>query len=126
MTRGIDVLVIEDDVWLAELFERTLGASDFLTRSVPNGHVAMELIDEIPPKAIVLDVLLTGGTAMTLLHELQSYTDTADIPVILCTNLASQIDIKMVAPYGVRRILDKTTMQPDDIVTAVRSALHEG
>lgn len=123
MKSGTNVLVIEDDVWLAELFERTLQAAEYETRSVPNGHLAMELIDANPPDAIVLDMLLTGGTAMTLLHELQSYTDTAMIPVILCTNLATQVDIKTVAPYGVKRILDKTTMQPDDIVTAIRSVL---
>ncbi len=116
-----DVLIVEDDLWLAEQFQRTLEASGFTAVHVANGHSAMETIDEVAPKVIVLDVLLTGGTAMTLLHELQSYIDTSTIPIVLCTNLASQISLKDVASYGVRRILDKTTMQPDDIVTAVRS-----
>ena len=124
MKPAANILVIEDDVWLAELFERTLRSVEYETRSVPNGHLAMELIDANPPDAIVLDMLLTGGTAMTLLHELQSYSDTASIPIILCTNLAAQLDIKIVAPYGVKRILDKTTMQPDDVVTAIRSVLE--
>lgn len=116
------VLVIEDDVWLAEQFVRTLTASGYNAGSVSNGQVAMERIDQSPPDAIVLDMLLTGGTGLTLLHELQSYQDTAKIPIVLCTNLASQITLKDVQPYGVHRILDKTTMHPDDIVTAVRSA----
>ena len=121
MTGSSDVLIIEDDIWLAEQFQRTLATAGYSSRQVSSGHIAMEMIDTMPPKAIILDMLLTGGTAMTLLHELQSYTDTAKIPVVLCTNLASQIALKEVAPYGVKRILDKTTMQPDDIVAAVRS-----
>lgn len=123
MKQGVDVLIIEDDVWLAEQFGRTLESAGFSTRQVSSGHVAMDVIDEQAPRVVLLDFLLTGGTAMTLLNELQSYTDTAKIPIILSTNLASQIDLKDVSSYGVKRILDKTTMQPDDIVTAVRSVI---
>ena len=68
-------------------------------------------------------MLLAGTTALALLHELQSHTDTAKVPVILCTNLADGLDLEELAPYGVRRIVDKTTMQPDDIVAAVKSVL---
>lgn len=121
--RKCDVLVIEDDIWLAEQFVRTLQRADFVAHTVSSGHIAMEMIDELKPRVIVLDMLLTGGTGVTLLHELQSYEDTAKVPVILCTNLASHITHKEVSAYGVRRILDKATMHPDDIVTAVRSVV---
>lgn len=121
MTKPIHILLIEDEAWLAEQFQRTLGAAGFAVRTVSNGQVAMELIDDEVPDVIVLDVLLTGGTGITLLHELQSYTDTAAIPIVLCTNMAADIHLDTVAPYGVQRILDKTTMQLEDIVTAVKS-----
>ncbi len=123
MSAQLDVMIIEDDVWLAEQFQRTLEAAAFSSNIVSSGHLAMEMIDELAPRVLVLDMLLTGGTAITLLHELQSYRDTASIPVVLCTNLASQLTLKEVAAYGVKRILDKTTMHPDDVVTAVRSVL---
>lgn len=123
MNRADDVLIIEDDVWLAEQFQRTLEVAGFSSSTVSSGHLAIEMIDEYPPKVVVLDMLLTGGTAVTLLHELQSYTDTGVIPVVLCTNLAAQLSLKDLAPYGVKRILDKTTMHPEDIATAVRSVM---
>jgi DNA-binding response OmpR family regulator len=119
----VDVLIVEDDAWLAEQFERTLKAAEFTTELATNGHTAMDAIDEYAPRAILLDVLLTGGTGMTLMHELQSYEDTGAIPIVICTNLASQLHIKDLEPYGVRRILDKTTMHPDDVATAIRSVL---
>lgn len=123
MSKAIDVVIVEDDPWLAEQLERTLARAGFTVRRTSNGHAAIELIDERMPRAIVLDLLLAGGTGMTLLHELQSYQDTGQIPVILCTNLASGLRLEEVGPYGVRRILDKTTMHPDDVITAVRSVL---
>ena len=122
-TLSADVLIIEDDIWLSEQFERTLQRAGCRTTSTSNALRAMELIDQSPPQVILLDMLLGGASGLALLHELQSYTDTAKIPVILCTNMASSIDKKDVEPYGVQRILDKTTMHPDDIVVAVRGVL---
>lgn len=106
-------------MWLAEQFGRTL--QDYEVHYAPHALAAIDLIDEVKPAAIILDVLLTGATAFTLLHELQSYTDTAMVPIVLCTNMAADLQIEELESYGVRRILDKATMQPDDLVAAVRS-----
>ncbi len=119
----LDVLIVEDEVWLGEQFSRTLQQAGYSTRVTSNGHAAMDLIDELRPRVIMLDMLLSGGTGLALLHELQSYTDTGDIPVVLCTNIAGDLDVKDLRPYGVRRLLDKTTMHPDDVTVAIRSVL---
>lgn len=117
------VFVIEDDLWQAEQYQRIIAAAGYDVRRYDSGITAIEAIDEMPPAVIVLDMLLAGTTGMTLMHELQSYKDTGEVPIVLCTNLAEHLELKDVAPYGVRRILDKTTMQPKDLVTAVRSCL---
>ena len=117
------ILIVEDDAWLAEQQVRVLTKAGYKATVSPHPIAAIKAIDTIHPDAIVLDVLLTGSTAFALLHELQSYGDTGSIPVILCTNLAGELSLDDLAPYGVRRILDKTTMLPDDVVAAVRSVL---
>lgn len=117
------IYVIEDDAWQAEQCMRILIDARFKAESFNNGVDAIAAIDKTKPDAIILDMLLAGTTGVTLLHELQSYADTGAIPVILCTALADEVQLEALQPYGVRRILDKTTMQPDDIVTALRSVL---
>ncbi len=117
------VLIVEDDAWLAEQQQHVLIKAGYKAIISPHPIDAIKVIDATHPDVIVLDVLLTGSTAFALLHELQSYGDTGSIPVILCTNLASELSLEDLAPYGVRRILDKTTMLPDDVVAAVRSVL---
>lgn len=119
MTR---VLLVEDDAWLGELEADVLTRAGFEVEHVPHGLAAIEIIDARPPEVLVLDVLLAGSTAFSLLHELQSYDDTQKIPVVLCTNLADQFDKKQLESYGVKRVIDKTTMQPADIVAAVKAA----
>ncbi len=123
MKRASTVLLVEDDPWLAELEARTLQDAGFNVKLSPHAPSAIVAIDVQWPDAIVLDVLLTGGTAFSLLHELQSYGDTGQVPVILCTNMADSLKLEDLARYGVKRIVDKTTMQPEDLVAAVRSVL---
>jgi DNA-binding response OmpR family regulator len=114
------ILVVEDDKWLAEQYARVLDAEGYRTIVTLNALDAITAIDDYKVDAIILDVLLTGSTAFTLLHELQSYGDTGEIPVILCTNLASELSLKDTKPYGVRQIIDKSTMVPGDLTLAVK------
>jgi CheY-like chemotaxis protein len=121
--KNATVLVVEDDNWLAEQFVRVLENAGYNVTAVANAVSAIEKIDDIRPNAVILDVLLTGSTAFALLHELQSYGDTGAIPIILCTNLASELKYDDLKPYGIKKVLDKTTMIPDDLVVSVRSVL---
>lgn len=123
MTKQPYVLIVEDDDWLAEQHVRTLKKANIRSTAVPHALAAIDSVDQQVPDALVLDVLLIGPNAFTLLHELQSHADLAGIPVILCTNSADQLAEEDLAAYGVTRALDKATMQPDDLITAVRRVL---
>ncbi|MDK2898978.1 MAG: hypothetical protein PWQ10_165 [Patescibacteria group bacterium] len=114
--KPFSILIVEDDVWLAEQYSRVLSIAGYESRITLDAAAAIRAIDDYCPDAIVLDVLLTGDTAFALLHELQLYTDTGSIPVILCTNLAGELSIDNLKSYGVDQIIDKTTMKPDDLV----------
>jgi len=122
-TTRVKVLLVEDDAWLSELETSVLEDAGYTVKTAPHALAAIELIDSMKPDVIILDVLLGGATAFALLHELQSYDDTHQIPVVLCTNLAEQFDKKQLEAYGVQRIVDKMTMHPSDIVTAVKAVV---
>jgi len=118
------IVVVEDDEWLAEHYLRVLRRSGYEVYHAPHAVAAIDVIDKVQPDVIILDVLLTGTNALALLHELKSHEDLASIPIVLATNLADQIQMDDVACYGVKRILDKTSMHPEDIDVAIRSVLH--
>ena len=117
------MLIVEDDKWLAEQYFRVLSAKDYKVTTTSHALAAIQLIDDIQPDAIILDVLLTGSTAFTLLHELQSYGDTGVIPIIICTNLADELTLENLSSYGVKQIIDKTKMMPADLVLALQNVL---
>jgi two-component system phosphate regulon response regulator PhoB len=117
------ILVVDDDEWLAEQHARVLRLAGFKVVVASHALAAIYAVDEALPNVIVLDMLLTGSTAVALMHELQSYGDTGRIPIILCTNMANELEFNDLKPYGVEKILDKTSMLPDDLVAAVRRVL---
>lgn len=117
----MNIVVVEDNILLGQHFERTLKKAGYNVVSSPHALGAIKLIDETKPDVIVLDMLLTGSTALPLLHELQSHDDLAPIPVVMVTSIAGDLSLETMKPYGVTHLLDKTTMYPDDLVAAVRS-----
>lgn len=118
------VLIVEDDTWLAQQYQRVLTRAGLGVILASSANEAIDVIDEVGADVIVLDILLTGSTAFALLHELQSYSDTCSIPVIICTSLADELFIEDLKPYGVDSILDKTEMKPIDLTSAIQGALR--
>lgn len=123
MTKPPHVLIVEDDDWLADQYVHTLKRGGIRANAVGHALAAIDAIDTLPPDVLVLDVLLPGPNAFTLLHELRSHSDLAAIPVILCTNSADRIADEDLAAYGVVELLDKSTMAPQELLAAIKRVL---
>ncbi|MBF1039343.1 MAG: response regulator [Candidatus Nanosynbacter sp.] len=118
------LLIVEDDKnWTDILgkFAVDVGAE---YRVAVSGGQAIEIIDDWQPDALILDMLLAGETAIALLNELRSYADLANLPIVVCTN----IDVKMddLRPLGVKAILNKTSMRPNEARAVFREVLNDG
>lgn len=110
------VYVVEDDILLAQHMKRLL--KDYEVRVFNNSVEAMAAIDNKLPDCIVLDLMLDGPSGFALLNELQSYTDTAKVPVIVCSNLANELQGQL-QDYSIHKVVDKTTMGVDDLRWAI-------
>ena len=117
------VLIIDDEAWLADQYVRHLEHAGFRAHHVRNALEGIEAIDLYKPDAIILDIFMPGPNGIVLLHEIRSHSDLANIPVIVCSNSASDIPRGNLTKYGVRTVLDKATMHPEDVVAAVRKVV---
>ena len=109
------VVIIEDDKWTADHLRRLVRKEGYEAYTAPHAIAAIDLIDDTKPDVIFLDMLLSGSTALTLLHELQSHPDLATIPVVIVSNTADRMKLDDLSPYGVKSLLDKSTMRPGDV-----------
>lgn len=116
------VLIVEDDSWQLEHYRRVLSRRAYDVHTCAHALDAIDVIDELQPDAVVMDVRLPSVNAFGLLHELQSHADLARIPVVLMTTQA-ELANRNLSHYGVREVLDKSTMQLDDMHVALQRAL---
>lgn len=108
------VLIIEDDRWLADNYRLILEKNDWQARTTTLASEALDIIDDFQPNIVLLDFILPEKNAPTLLNELQSHTDTAELPIIICTSLSGEkMDASILRHYGVKAVIDKTTVTPD-------------
>ena len=118
------LLIVEDDKNWADILGKFAADVGAEYRVVVSGGQAIEIIDNWQPDALILDMLLAGETAIALLNELRSYADLAGLPIVVCTN----IDVKMddLRPLGVKAILNKTSMRPNEARAVFREVLNDG
>ena len=115
------ILIVEDNQILAENFARIF-RNDFEVFQADSASDAISKIDQKMPDLIFLDILLNGHSAFSLLNELQSYADTAKIPVMICSNLAEDLDLRALRNYGVKCVLDKAETDPREILKKAKEA----
>lgn len=118
------LLIVEDDKNWADILGKFAADVGAEYRVAVSGGQAIEIIDNWQPDALILDMLLAGETAIALLNELRSYADLASLLIVVCTN----IDVKMddLRPLGVKAILNKTSMRPNEARAIFREVLNDG
>ena len=81
------VVLVDDDVAMHDLIKRTISKLNLTLLGATNSEKGMELIREVKPKLILLDVLMPGRDGWSLLKECKTDKDLKDIPVIMISQL---------------------------------------
>lgn len=114
------VMIIEDDRWQGEMLGDILQQSQFTVTLCSDGQQAIEMIDSQPPDVIVLDLLLPSANGVAFLHEIKSYQDLANIPIVVCTASGLSSSLRQaLTQYGVEVVLDKTELEPKQLVDTI-------
>lgn len=87
---SIDVLVVDDNADVLQLYERYLAGSRYRFRGTQDPKQGLALATEIQPGVILLDVMMPGRDGWTLLSQLREHPKTQDIPVIVCSILSQE------------------------------------
>ncbi len=116
------ILLVEDDVLLAACLSQWLGAAGYRVIHTTDAQSTIDSLDDITPQLIILDMLLPGANGVQVLHTLRSHVDLAAVPVIVCSNVVTKY-VYGIESYGVRKVIDKTTLDRSTLYTAVREVI---
>lgn len=120
----IHVLLVEDDVFLAGIYQKKFELEGFKVSLADNGEKALTDVKRKHPDIILLDILLPKLDGFAVLEKLKADSASKDIPVILLTNLGQKDDVEKGLKAGAADYLIKAHFKPSEVVEKVRQVLH--
>lgn len=89
---GDSILIVDDTPANLRLLEVLLGIRGYQIRTAPDAEEAMRMIEELPPRLILLDLRLPGMDGLELTRRLRSRPATRAILIIAVTAQAMRGD----------------------------------
>lgn len=83
-----NILLLEPDSVLANTYVKALEQVGHDVACCISAGEALQALDGFKPHLVVMELQLTGHDGIEFLHELRSYPDGRNLPVIVNTNLA--------------------------------------
>ncbi|OGZ36000.1 MAG: hypothetical protein A3A94_00270 [Candidatus Portnoybacteria bacterium RIFCSPLOWO2_01_FULL_43_11] len=119
------ILIVEDDKFLRELLVRKLESSDMEALVAIDGKEALKKIKEEPAQLILLDLILPGMDGFEILKEIKKDPATANIPVIILSNLGQREEVEKGMKLGADDYLVKAHFTPAEIVDKIKNLLRQ-
>lgn len=120
MNNGKSILWVEDDKLIGSVLSKKLASSGFLLFLAKNGQEGLDHLKSSVPDAVVLDLLLPGMSGFDVLQEIRRSEATANIPVMILSNLSKKSDIERAKVLGAQKFIVKAAVSLDQIVAEVR------
>jgi CheY-like chemotaxis protein len=120
-TQTKTILICDDEPSVRELLRILLGA-EYEIDEASDGAEALELMRELEPDLVILDVMMPGRSGLDVLGEIREDPAFAGIPVIVVTAWDHM------QPDAVAAGADRFFLKPfeaDDLKTAVAELLEE-
>jgi len=115
------ILIIDDDLYIRELYEEVLKNAGFEVSSAVDGQEGLEKIKMGGFDLILLDVMMPKLDGLGLLAKLsQQPPKVKNGPIILLTNLSHDPVIKEALQKGAKTYLIKADLTPDQLVEKVK------
>ena len=119
------ILIVEDDVFIRDIYEVRFNQEGFEVISAENGLVAMEKLEQgVVPNIILLDILMPHMDGMQVLRKIKASDSWRDIPVIMLTNISEKEKINEGMDLGVSDYLIKSHFTPSEVVQKVNTLLN--
>jgi signal transduction histidine kinase/CheY-like chemotaxis protein len=86
----IPILLVEDHMETVLIYEKFLRSSPFQIFSARTVKEAENVLENIHPTAIVLDIVLQGEDTWTFLAQTKAHTTTREIPIIVASSVGDE------------------------------------
>jgi DNA-binding response OmpR family regulator len=115
------ILIIEDDAFLKTIESSKFTKEGFAVASAMTLEEIDAVMTEGKPDIILLDLMLPNIDGFEILEKLKREDATKAIPVIVFSNLSSEIDRKKVTDAGAAELMIKSNFTLDEVVEKIKT-----
>ena len=121
-TKKKRIVLVEDELTLANLIELGLKKEGYEVKSAKNGTKGLQLIRDAKPDLVLLDIMLPGIKGFEILEKLYKEDHMLPaLPVIIISNTGDSIEVERASKMGVRDYLIKVNFNPDEVIEKVKN-----
>lgn len=114
------ILIVEDEPKLASLLADYLRQAEFEPHCVNDGLRVIDVIKQLQPAAILLDIMLPGRDGISLCKEIRSFSD---VPILMVTARIEEVDRLLGLELGADDYICKP-FSPREVVSRVKAVLR--
>ena len=119
------ILVVDDEPDALELIEYNLRSAGYQVFTASNGNCALELARRHLPDLLVLDLMLPEISGIEVCKTLRRNPDTADVPILMLTAKAEEIDRIIGLEVGADDYVTKP-FSPRELILRIKNILRRG
>jgi DNA-binding response OmpR family regulator len=123
---GADVLLIEDDLAIAEMYRRRLAADGLSVVIAPDAAAGLQQMHDATPGVVLLDIRLPDEDGFHVLEAMRSDPALAAVPVLMLSNFGEPATVRRALELGASEYLVKSSVTPTEVSLRVRSYLGGG
>jgi len=117
------IAIIEDDQAISQMYRFKFEAEDFEVETADNGKLGLELVENMRPDIILLDLMMPEMTGDEMLAAMRATDWGKDIKVVILTNKGEQEIPPAVKSLNVSAVILKADMTPRQVADIVNKTL---
>src|ERR1700716_3552722 len=122
---GRKILIIEDETDVADLLTLNLRKAGYRVSRAADGASGLQKARDDRPDFIILDLMLPKMSGLEVCRILKSDTATAQIPILMLTAKAEEIDRIVGLEFGADDYVTKP-FSPREVVLRIKAILRRG
>ena len=117
------ILLVEDDVFIKDIYFRKFSSEGFELIEASDGEKALRTVNENLPDLVMLDLNMPIMDGFTFLKNMKKNDKLKDIIVVILSNFSDDEKIKEAKKLGVEDYIVKSNFTPTEVVDKIKAIL---
>ncbi|MDD3607254.1 MAG: response regulator [Candidatus Moranbacteria bacterium] len=123
--KKIKILVVEDDIFISEMYNVKLSSSGFDVDMAEDGEEALKKIASDDYDVILLDIIMPKINGWDVLEKIKDDKKKKGYKIIMLTNVDDQEDIRKAIENGADDYLIKSLFTPGEVVQKIQKNISK-